>query len=449
MARELFTEAWAEAWCRRINASEAYREAAADWEGDVVLEVSPGPGEEGSGGQDPRAVWLDLRHGECRECREATEEDRRSARYVLGAGLETWERVLAGELSPISAILRGKIELVRGRVTHLARFTSAARELVTAAERVEAPVDGAATDGTPVALSPGQRRESFRSTSCGGLDRASFPLRLWEKSKRLGIWNPSEIDLRRDGRDWQELEEGERDILLRLASLFLAGEEAVTVDLLPFLRMVAEEGRLEEEIYLTAFLWEEAKHVDAFRRFFDEVAGDVGDLSRYHTPSYRELFYRELPSSLERLAVDRSTEARARASVTYHLIVEGVLAETGYHVYGTTLEENGILPGMQELVRRVAQDESRHLAYGVYFLSGLVAEGGDAAWSVVEGRMEELLPLAVGLIREAFAAYEVVPFGLEPDDFVDYALGQFRKRMERVASARDGPPGATFELAGG
>ena len=55
--------------------------------------------------------------------------------------------------------------------------------------------------------------------------------------------------------------------MLRLTSMFQAGEEAVVLDLLPLVAVVAAEGRLEEELYLTSFLWEEAKHVETFRRF--------------------------------------------------------------------------------------------------------------------------------------------------------------------------------------
>jgi ribonucleoside-diphosphate reductase beta chain len=32
--------------------------------------------------------------------------------------------------------------------------------------------------------------------------------------------------------------------------------------------VIAQEGRLEEEMFLTSFLWEEAKHVEFFSRFF-------------------------------------------------------------------------------------------------------------------------------------------------------------------------------------
>lgn len=288
-------------------------------------------------------------------------------------------------------------------------------------------------DAAPAA----SRRKAFRSTGPGGLDRSLFPMKLWEKSKRLGVWDPADVDLSEDARQWQGLAADERDLLLRLSSLFQAGEEAVTLDLLPLIHVVASEGRVEEELYLASFLWEEAKHVDAFRRFFDDVADERSDLSRYHTPSYRELFYRELPSALDRLREDPSPEAQARASVTYHMIVEGVLAETGYHAYRSMLERHDLLPGMREMMGRVKRDESRHLAYGVYLLSRLVAEHGDPVWRVVEERMGDLLPLSVGIIHEAFDAYEEMPFGLELDAFVEYATAQFRKRSDRVERARE------------
>ncbi|NCC35314.1 MAG: ribonucleotide-diphosphate reductase, partial [Chloroflexia bacterium] len=124
-------------------------------------------------------------------------------------------------------------------------------------------------------------------TTTRGLRRDSPPMRLFEKAKRLGIWNPSTLDLTRDAADWQTLSAPEQDLLLRLTALFQAGEEAVTLDLLPLIQIIAREGRVEEELFLTTFLFEEAKHTDFFARFLDEVAQSDHDLSRYHSPSYR------------------------------------------------------------------------------------------------------------------------------------------------------------------
>src|ERR671935_546130 len=95
-------------------------------------------------------------------------------------------------------------------------------------------------------------------TGLGGLDRDSY--RLYEKAKRLGTWNPSDVDLTRDRVEWARLTDAERDLLLRVTALFQAGEESVVLDLLPLLLVAACEGRLEDELFLTAFLWEEGKH---------------------------------------------------------------------------------------------------------------------------------------------------------------------------------------------
>ena len=93
------------------------------------------------------------------------------------------------------------------------------------------------------------------------------------------------------------------------------------------------------------------------------------------------------------------------------------------------------MPGQRQGIQLLKQDESRHIAYGVYLLSRLVAEH-DAVWQVIEATMNELLPPALAVIGEAFDAYEVMPFGLEESDFVDFAMGQFQKRYERLEKAR-------------
>jgi ribonucleoside-diphosphate reductase beta chain len=271
-------------------------------------------------------------------------------------------------------------------------------------------------------------------TTTRGLDRNALPMRLFEKAKRLGIWNPSDIDLTRDEHNWQALDPAERDLLLRLTALFQAGEEAVTLDLLPLIQVIASEGRLEEELFLTTFLWEEAKHTDFFRRFLDEVAHQTGDLSGYHTWSYRALVHQALPEAMNRLRHDPSPEAQALASLTYNMIVEGVLAETGYHAYFTVLEQHDILPGTRRAVELLKQDESRHIAYGVFLLSRLVA-ADPALWELVSLRMGELLVLALGVVDEAFTCYDPVPFGLALEDFTGYALGQFERRLERLEHA--------------
>jgi ribonucleoside-diphosphate reductase beta chain len=282
------------------------------------------------------------------------------------------------------------------------------------------------------------------ATTTRGLNRGLPPMRLYEKAKRLGIWNPSDIDLTKDRSDWATLKVDEKDLILRLLAMFVAGEEAVTLDLLPLIRVIAKEGRVEEEMFLTTFLFEEAKHTDFFRRFLDSVAlsGAEGEveasapgLTRYHTDNYRHIFYDALPTALSMLETDPSPSAQIRASVTYNMVVEGVLAETGYHAFFTMLERNNLMPGLRRGISLLKQDESRHIAYGVYLLSRLVAEHPDE-WDTLDTQMNSLLPFAIGVIGDAFAAYDVVPFGLVEDDFVNYAMSQFTKRFARLEKAR-------------
>jgi hypothetical protein len=57
---------------------------------------------------------------------------------------------------------------------------------------------------------------------------------------------------------------------------------------------------------------------------------------------------------------------------------------------------------------------------------------------VIEARMQELFPYALGVVTETFDQYEdgVTPFGLELSTFADYATAQFGKRYDRIARSR-------------
>lgn len=280
--------------------------------------------------------------------------------------------------------------------------------------------------------------QTFQTTT-HGLRRDTPPMRLFEKAKKLGIWNPSEIDFSQDKADWQRLQPEEQDLLLRLTAMFQAGEEAVTLDLLPLIMAIAREGRLEEEMFLTSFLYEEAKHVDFFNRFLGEVVitdivGTDFNLTHYHTENYHTVFYQALPQALQALWTDPSAAAQVRAAAVYNMVVEGMLAETGYHAYFTVLEKQDIMPGQRAGVRLLKLDESRHIAYGVFLLSRLIA-ADNSLWEVFEETMNALLMPALGVVGDVFALYDPVPFGLQESDFTDFALSQFEKRVARIEKA--------------
>jgi ribonucleoside-diphosphate reductase beta chain len=280
-------------------------------------------------------------------------------------------------------------------------------------------------------------RTTFQTITQKGIDRDSFPMKLWEKAKKYGTWNPKDISFAQDRVDWLKLQPLEKEFVLRNVASFQAGEEAVTLDLLPLIMAIAKEGRLEEEMFLTSFLWEEAKHVDGFNLFLTQViAEEQGDLESLMVPSYREIFYKILPETLNKLTEDPSPVNMARASVTYNMIIEGVLAETGYFSFHKMLGANNIMPGMMDFVGKLKQDESRHIAYGIFLLSRLIAEHGEPVWKAIEDQMNYLLPLCLNVINEAYSLYDTIPFGLDIEEFNQYAIGQFQKRYAKLDGAR-------------
>lgn len=272
-------------------------------------------------------------------------------------------------------------------------------------------------------------RRTYTTLTGRGLRHDILPMRLYHKAKKLGTWDPRDIDLSQDRQGWLQVPDDYRERLRRLIIGFQLGEEAVTLDLLPLIMTVAREGRLEEEMFLTTFLWEEAKHTEFFRRVLDEVLQEEGDL---HTlmapppPSGRDLFAEVLPHDMNLLLTDPSPQNQVRASVLYNMIIEGVLAETGYYSYARMLAASGLMPGLLQGIQLIKRDESRHIAYGVFLISRLVTEHPEL-WDVVDKRMHDLFE-AVARNQEENGT---------PDVVRTYARQQFEKRLARISRARD------------
>ena len=82
---------------------------------------------------------------------------------------------------------------------------------------------------------------------------------------------------------------------------------------------------------------------------------------------------------------------------------------------------NDLMPGLCAALVQIKRDESRHIAYGVYLLSRLVAAHPDV-WDVVQARMEELLPVALAFVEESFGPYpdQETPFGITTERALSY-----------------------------
>jgi putative sterol carrier protein len=124
---------WLAEYVERINASPAYREAAATWEGDVAYVIEPEPDK---GVAEEVVAWLDLWHGECRGARIVTAEEGEKARFVIRAPYSRWKEVIRKELDPVKGMMQGKLKL-KGDLPTIVRYVKAANELVNLAQTVD------------------------------------------------------------------------------------------------------------------------------------------------------------------------------------------------------------------------------------------------------------------------------------------------------------------------
>lgn len=277
-------------------------------------------------------------------------------------------------------------------------------------------------------------RQEFVSTSQRGLNTELLPYQLYQKAKRFGMWNPQDIDFSQDREDYARMSEEQRNETLGRIAGFLGGEEAVTLDLLPLIMVIAKEGRLEEEMFLTTFLFEEAKHTEFFRLVVDTI-GEKRDLSQFHGDVYKNIFHDILPTALNRLLTDQSPEAVAEASTVYNMFVEGVLAETGYYAFYEGLSKAGVMPGLMKGIGYLKTDESRHISYGTFLLQRLICEHPHV-YDVIAKKMTELAPLAGQLYQGVDPLRQESAYGVKVADLQQFAKKQLSVRMEVLARAK-------------
>jgi putative sterol carrier protein len=129
---EFATEEWLETYRERVNASPAYREAAATWEGDLawVFEAEPD-----KNWPETKFAIMDLWHGECRDAREVTEAEADAAPFLIRAPYSRWKQIVKKELDPIKGMMQGKLRL-RGDLPTIVRYVKASNELVNLAAEI-------------------------------------------------------------------------------------------------------------------------------------------------------------------------------------------------------------------------------------------------------------------------------------------------------------------------
>ena len=221
--------------------------------------------------------------------------------------------------------------------------------------------------------------------------------RRWER----GNWSATEIDFSEDRRQWhEEMSDLERRSALWFYSLFFHGEDAVADNLGPYIDAAPRE---EQKYFLTTQQVDEARHAVFFARFMGEVVGTGDDVATSLETTRPQLSwgFRKVFERLDRMADelrrDPSPERLAAGVTLYHIIIEATMAQPGQHFIEQALGRRNLLPGFLEGMRNVAQDEQRHIGFGVKLLSDLVAEHPGAA-TAAAGMVREIQPYDVAVL---------------------------------------------------
>ncbi len=257
--------------------------------------------------------------------------------------------------------------------------------------------------------------------------------RHWEDSQ----WSPFAVDLSRDVLEWQQIGEAERDLVLFILSSLMVAEERITTK---FSGLVAAHSSEEEATFLATQQVDEARHMQFYARFQDEVIA-APDLIAAHvrrarssvSDAFRQIFDVELVAAHERLLAEPADPAAKVAFVTlYHLVLEATLGLTTFKFTTEHLAGRGLLAGFVEGYEHIHDDESRHIGYGVWFLRESVRESPAMA-DVVRETLRRLMPsVAASLSPDESAPVDMSAIGASGEEIRAFALAGLTRRLEII-----------------
>ena len=125
------SQEWVDALKKALETSQAYKEAAKNWEGDIYFIVEPD-----ASYKQRNIMYLDLWHGECREASVITDENEKSPKYRILGPFTNWKQILNKKVDPVQSMMTGKIK-VKGDMAQIMKMPRAAVELVNCATAFE------------------------------------------------------------------------------------------------------------------------------------------------------------------------------------------------------------------------------------------------------------------------------------------------------------------------
>jgi ribonucleoside-diphosphate reductase beta chain len=257
--------------------------------------------------------------------------------------------------------------------------------------------------------------------------------RHWED----GQWSPFEIDLSADLGQWLEMGGEDRDLVFWVLSSLMVAEERITTK---FSGLLGSYSTEEETTFLATQQVDEARHMQFYARFQDEVIADPAAIATHIerareqiTPAFRQIFDVALVEAHERLAASPAEpEAKVRFVTLYHQILEGTLGLTSFNFVTGYLEREGLLPGFVAGYSKIHHDEHRHIAYGTWYLREAVA-GKPPLAEVVRETLRELLPVvAQSLTPPERRGTDWDALGANADEIRDFAIGGLGRRLDII-----------------
>ncbi len=250
--------------------------------------------------------------------------------------------------------------------------------------------------------------------------------RHWEESQ----WNPWDIDLSVDQRQWADLED--RSLVSFVLGSLMVAEERITTK---FSGLVGAEGSEEEVTFLATQQVDEARHMQFYARFQDEVVAEPTVIAAHVqraralvSPAFQTIFDDKLVAAHERLRANPSDLGAKIAFVTiYHLILEGTLGLTTFEFATRFMTREGLLPGFVAGYSKIHHDEHRHIGYGIWFLRKAVLED-DSMGDVVRGTLRDLLPAVAESLAPPPGA-DASALGASADELRAFALDGLTRRL--------------------
>ncbi len=230
------------------------------------------------------------------------------------------------------------------------------------------------------------------------------PLKLYERWERQH-WSVLDYELGADLAGWTALRPFTRRELRTGMVQYFLGEAAVANTLAPLLQGAPTR---EEELFLATQIADEARHTLFFLRYLQAVDGEdepfdayTAGLEAHWAGGHVDLFERRLEAATDRVRLHPADHGAWYSAVTlYHLLVEAVLAINGERVLLDVVRRLGTLPVLEDGLRKVARDESRHISFGVGALKRGVETGyGATIVTVVRDSLPSVLNVLVDPTR--------------------------------------------------